>query len=90
MKKLQTLTPIAAMLVLSMTGVVHAGDNAMAKAGEAQCGASKTEATHASCGAKKAEEAKCGAHKAEEAKCGAKKAESHEGKCGEAKCGAKK
>lgn len=89
MKKLQTLTPIAAMLALSMTGVVHAGDTAAAKAGEAKCGA-KTEATQASCGAKKAEEAKCGAEKAAEAKCGAEKATAHEGKCGEAKCGAKK
>ena len=95
MKKLQTLTPIAAMLALSMTGVVHAGEAAAAKADEARCGAAKTEATHASCGAKKADEAKCGAakagaaSKAAEAKCGAEKS-AHEGKCGEGKCGAKK
>ena|SRR6218665_3534341 len=85
MSKLSTLTPIAAVLAVSMTGVVHAAENpfalpsakgiVVAEAGkEGSCGAKKAEG---SCGAKK--EAKCGADKAKK-----------EGKCGEGKCGADK
>ena len=78
--KLQTLTPIAAMLAMSLTGLAHAADTpetaptamAMSKTAEANCGANK-----------KTQEAKCGIHKP--AMGGMK-----EGKCGEAKCGADK
>ena len=78
--KLQTLTPIAAMLAMSLTGVAYAAEMAtpmpapmaMSKTADATCGA-----------AKKAQEAKCGMHKP--AMSGMK-----EGKCGEAKCGADK
>ncbi len=95
--KLQTLTPIAAMLAMSLTGVAHAAETpasaptaTMAK--DASCGAKKT--ADAKCGAKKTAEAKCGAEKkTTEGKCGGHKAAKggmKEGKCGEAKCGADK
>jgi uncharacterized low-complexity protein len=78
--KLQTLTPIAAMLAMSLTGFAHAAEMAtpapmamaMEKTADANCGANK-----------KTHEAKCGIHKA--AMGGMK-----EGKCVEAKCGADK
>jgi len=90
MSKLSTLTPIAAVLAVAVTGFAHAAENpfavkpatgiVLADAGkEAKCGADK---------AKK--EGKCG-----EGKCGAEKKAAHEGKCGadkakEASCGAAK
>jgi uncharacterized low-complexity protein len=85
MSKFSTLTPIAAVLAVSVAGMAHAAENpfalkqaagiVVADAGkEGSCGAKKTEG---SCGAKK--EAKCGADKAKK-----------EGKCGEGKCGANK
>ncbi len=101
MSKLSTLTPIAAVLAVAMTGAVHAAENpfalksaqgvVVADAGkEGSCGGKK----EASCGAAK-KEATCGADKPKkegkcgEGKCGADKAKK-EGKCGEGKCGADK
>lgn len=76
--KLQTLTPIAAMLAMSLTGVVHAADTTTTVSAPTAI----TKDAH--CGAKKMQhEAKCGIHPA--AMGGMK-----EGKCGEAKCGADK
>lgn len=94
MSKFSTLTPIAAVLAVSVAGMAHAAENpfalkqaagiVVADAGkEGSCGAKKTEG---SCGASK-KEASCGAKK--EGKCGADKAKK-EGKCGEGKCGANK
>lgn len=60
MSKMQTLTPIAALLAFSITGVAHA----------AEAPASAMTAKHTTA----LTEAKCGAHKAKsgtEAKCGA-------------------
>jgi uncharacterized low-complexity protein len=77
--KLQTLTPIAAMLAMSLAGVAHATDTpatptamTMSKSADAHCGANK-----------KMTESKSGTHKP--AMGGMK-----EEKCGEAKCGADK
>ena len=78
--KLTSLTPIAAMLAMSLAGVAHADEMTPNTMGAA------VPAAHAdaSCGANKmAKEGKCGIHKA--AMGGMK-----EGKCGEAKCGADK
>lgn len=100
MSKLSTLTPIAAVLAVAVTGFAHAAENPFAvkpatgivlaeagkegKCGEGKCGAGK--AKEAACGADKAKaEGKCG-----EGKCGAEKKAAHEGKCGEGKCGADK
>jgi len=81
MNKLHTLTPIAALLALSASGLAHASEvptspattttsaPAEGKCGEGKCGAQ--------CASKKAPEAKCGADK-----------KMPEGKCGEGKCGA--
>lgn len=92
MSKLSTLTPIAAVLAVAVSGMSHAAENpfalkqaagvVVADAGkEGSCGASKKEA---SCGAAKKDAAK-------EGKCGADKAKAmKEGKCGEGKCGADK
>lgn len=85
MSKLSTLTPIAAVLAISVAGAAHAAENPFAlksAAGIVVADASK----EGSCGGKK--EASCGAAK-KEAKCGADKAKA-EGKCGEGKCGADK
>ncbi|MDF2445441.1 MAG: hypothetical protein K0S46_677 [Moraxellaceae bacterium] len=89
MSKLSTLTPIAAVLAISVAGAAHAAENPFAlkpvtgvvladahmegKCGEGKCG-----------GDKGAKEGKCGGDKAKhEGKCG-------EGKCGEGKCGGAK
>jgi uncharacterized low-complexity protein len=92
MSKLTTLTPIAAVLAVSIAGVAHAAENpfalkqaagiVVADAHEGKCGGAKP-AAEAKCGAAK-KEGKCG-----EGKCGADKA-AKEGKCGEGKCGADK
>lgn len=98
MSKLSTLTPIAAVLAVSVAGMAHAAENPFAlkpATGIVVADAGK----EGSCGGKKAE-GSCGASK--EAKCGAdKKAKSEspapastdkakkEGKCGEGKCGNK-
>lgn len=79
---MKTLTPIAALLALSVSGVALATEHA-APAAPAQA------ASEGHCGSHKAGEAKCGAKKAGEAKCGAHKS-MKEGKCGEGKCGGKK
>jgi uncharacterized low-complexity protein len=91
MSKLGTLTPIAAVLAVSISGVAHAADNPFALkpvTGIVVADAQK----EGKCGADKAKEAKCGAAKKEgkcgEGKCGAKAKK--EGKCGEGKCGADK
>ena len=89
---MKSLTPIAALLALSVSGAALADNHAapaegMATATEGKCGGMKTE--EGKCGAKQAEEAKCGAKKADEGKCGAKKG-MKEGKCGEGHCGGKK
>jgi len=88
MKKLSSMTSVAALLALSVAGVTHVSaaepvmqmaDQHMSKAADGKCGEAK-------CGAKKkATEAK----KAAEAKCGDKKMAS-EKKMPEAKCGASK
>ncbi len=102
--KLSTLTPIAAVLAVSLAGVTHADTNpfaaktvtTMTLAGnhEGSCGGMKKEdMKEGSCGGMKtAVEGKCGASKGmAEGKCGAAKMKAHkEGKCGEGKCGAKK
>lgn len=105
MSRLSTLTPIAAVLAVSLSGVSQAAENPFAakplssgftvaahhEAGkEGKCGEGK-------CGTKaddkSAKEGKCG-----EGKCGTKKdaadakkddKAAKEGKCGEGKCGAK-
>lgn len=84
MSKLSTMTPIAAVLAVSVAGFAHAAENPFAikpvagivlasAVAEGKCGATK--------------EGKCG-----EGKCGAEKkaAMMKEGKCGEGKCGAEK
>ena len=100
MSKLSTLTPIAAVLAVSVAGVAHAAENPFAlkpAAGivvadaskEGKCGAEK-KAAEAKCGAAKTE-GKCGEGKCGEGKCGDdKSAAAKEGKCGEGKCGAEK
>lgn len=81
MNKLHSMTPVAALLALSVTGTtVQAAENQAApastphqmskakdgKCGEAKCGAAKKAAEH-----KKAADAKCGAaKKTAKAKCG--------------------
>lgn len=82
MSKLSTLTPIAAMLALTVAGVSHAANPFATKPVNT---ITVAEATEGHCGADKAKvEGKCGANKGGEVK--AKK----EGKCGEGKCGANK
>lgn len=75
--KLQTLTPIAAMLAMSLTGLAHAADMPTAPTAMAMSTTAHSDTMT------KTHEAKCGIHKAAE---GGMK----EGKCGEAKCGADK
>lgn len=103
MSKLSTLTPIAAVLAVSLSGVSQAAANPFAtqalsagttlaahhEAGkEGKCGEGK-------CGGKQEEKAdkegKCGEGKCGEGKCGSKKDDkaAKEGKCGEGKCGSK-
>lgn len=77
MSKLTTLTPIAAVLAVSVAGAAHAAENPFAL----KPATGIVVAEHH-------QEGKCGADKkATEAKCGAAK---KEGKCGEGKCGGKK
>lgn len=83
MSKLSTLTPLAAVLAVSVAGLAHAVENpfalkpvsgiVVADAGkEGNCGANKDAMQ---------KEGNCGANKAKMKK---------EGKCGEGKCGAKR
>ncbi|HEX4869449.1 MAG TPA: hypothetical protein VFV15_01830 [Moraxellaceae bacterium] len=83
MSKLSTLTPIAAVLAVSVAGVAHAADNPFAL--KPATGVVLADA-HAG------KEGKCGADKTmPEGKCGGDKAKAMpEGKCGEGKCGADK
>lgn len=80
MSKLSTLTPIAAVLAVSLSGVSQAASNPFATQA---LSAGTTLAAHHEAG----KEGKCG-----EGKCGGKQEEKagKEGKCGEGKCGGKK
>jgi uncharacterized low-complexity protein len=85
MSKLSTLTPIAAILALSVTGVAHAGNPFAAKTVVQIADATMPMANSG-------KEGSCGANKGKkEGSCGADKAKAKkEGKCGEGKCGANK
>jgi uncharacterized low-complexity protein len=90
--KLSSLTPVAAVLAVSLTAVAHAETSnpfvakplstiVVADNHEGKCGGMK----EGSCGGDKAtKEGKCG-----EGKCGSSM-KAKEGKCGEGKCGAEK
>ncbi|MES2918311.1 MAG: hypothetical protein V4729_06815 [Pseudomonadota bacterium] len=88
MSKLSTLTPIAALLAVTVTGAAQAGQNPFAlqpAAGVvlAQAGGMEGKCGEGKCGGKAAPAS--GAEKAgHEGKCGGDKA-GHEGKCGGAK-----
>ncbi|MDP2227837.1 MAG: hypothetical protein Q8J78_10235 [Moraxellaceae bacterium] len=77
MSKLSTLTPIAAVLAVSLAGVSHAASNPF---GSATVNGAMTLAAHDA-----GHEGKCG-----EGKCGGAKTKAKEGKCGEGKCGGAK
>jgi uncharacterized low-complexity protein len=86
MSKLSTLTPIVAILALSVAGIAHADNPFAAKP---MTGFKIADA--APMAASGAKEGSCGASKAKEGSCGADKAKAKkEGKCGEGKCGANK
>lgn len=80
MSRLSTLTPIAAVLAVSLSGVSQAAENPFAAK---PLSSGFTVAAHHEAG----KEGKCG-----EGKCGTKKDDksAKEGKCGEGKCGTKK
>lgn len=94
MSKLSTLTPIAAVLAVSLSGVSQAASNPFATQA---LSAGTTLAAHHEAGKEgKCGEGKCGGKQEEKAgkegKCGGKKDDKagKEGKCGEGKCGGKK
>lgn len=80
MSRLSTLTPIAAVLAVSLSGVSQAAENPFAAK---PLSSGFTVAAHHEAG----KEGKCG-----EGKCGTKADDksAKEGKCGEGKCGTKK
>lgn len=80
MSRLSTLTPIAAVLAVSLSGVSQAAENPFAAKA---LSSGFTVAAHHEAG----KEGKCG-----EGKCGTKADDkvAKEGKCGEGKCGTKK
>lgn len=80
MSRLSTLTPIAAVLAVSLSGVSQAAENPFAAK---PLSSGFTVAAHHDAG----KEGKCG-----EGKCGTKADDksAKEGKCGEGKCGTKK
>lgn len=95
MSKLSTLTPIAALLAVSVSGATHAAENPFAlKPAVGVVLADAHAGKEGKCGEGKCGEGKCGADKAADAKAPAAVAEAgkggKEGKCGEGKCGGMK
>lgn len=105
MSKLSTLTPIAAVLAISVAGAAQAAENPFAlKPAAGVVLADAHAGKEGKCGEGKCGEGKCGGDKAKaadakgekEGKCGGDKAPAadakadKEGKCGEGKCGGMK